>query len=918
VLVGTSGRDRIGGRKRNDRVCGRGGRDRLRGGWGRDLVKGGRGRDKIFGGRHRDRLRGGPGRDNIRAVDGGRDNVDTGSGDDVVRVRDGVRDQIKCGAGDDTAWVDGTDALSNCDTVRLGSGPAGFSLPPWSDALWTDPSNYSTIQTGDLDGDGDAELFGRSHYGIEAYTFDEDLGQWTPLPPLSGGPGLSDAAGWDNPAYYATIQAANLDGGTADEIFARYAGGITAWKYQPATQSWETLPLLNDTRFAPSDDNGYGDPQYYLTFTAADLDGDNADEIVSRGSGGITAWKYNPSASGSWEYIQYSGPDAPSSPGWSDSQYYETFGAANLDGGNADEIFIRGADGILAWKYQPGPGYWQPLPVNYGPVAPSNANGYDDPQYYETFTAADLDGDNADEIVSRGSGGITAWKYDPSASGSWDYIQYSGADAPSSPSWSLPQYYQTFGAGDLDGDGAAEVYARGADGINAWKLGSNGWSLLPIEGDFSDAAGWSFDYYYQTIQTADIGGGSADELLGRFQTGMVTMEFNPTNNSWAGLSAQFPAYTSGDVETAYQAINENIGGTFNPGFDIREQYSGADYQQLVQWHDDAKGMSQPQNVSVAAWKEVKNQILSELTNAEAVAYWYEVYLHNQAEDLYVASSMDTTGDVLDFDVSSNDELAMEEWDLFESILEGVEVLDALPDAAGEASVVLSSLLAGGTSAGFSVEQVNTAVDGVDGTYLEIRQQLQADFGKAIGGLAEAESAINGDHGLQSTVGGLINSGAWTQLSGQNLDTSLAAAERGYSLSVSQTITAAIWIAFRYPDSQYDAECTGGSVDDPCDWQDPNDPNGNWWQLTYTRAASSACETLGYAYGPCQPVHIGLRQQLFGNLSPACKQNWDERSCNLGVPYSDVFYGEHGWQNLPLWTCTDGQIFVSNLSCQQER
>lgn len=803
--------------------------------------------------------------------------------------------------------------------LQGGVGTPAFSLPPWSDGLWTDPSHYETIQTADLDGDGNPELFARASWGVDAWTFDDDLGQWRPLPPLRGP--LTDAGGWDEPPYYRTFQAADLDGDGADEIFVRGAAGLLAWKYEPETQSWRELA----DAFGPSDANDWYQPQYYLTIQAADIDGDGSDEVIGRSAGGLVAWKYD-GDSDSWQFLSNpNGPHAFSDAnGYDQPEFYRTIQAADLDGDGKDEIFGRDASGIIAWDYQPSTESWEePIPLLQGSTAPSDANGWGPPEYYRTIAPADLDGDGADEIFAREADGLVAWKYVPN-SDSWETLpKFTGGGAPSDNNgWISPSQYLTIHAADLNGDGRDEVYGRGAGGITPWELGNSGWTALPTEDDFSDAAGWSQDgYYYRTIQAADVDGDHRAELLGRFLTGMVTVTFDPAANQWSGLSADFPSFAGGDQAAAYAAINAAIGqgqgpveyctGSGNSGFDLRAAYAQASSGQLENWQACVQHMQQPPGVSAQAWSAVQDEVLHELTNAAAVANWYEGYLHDRADDLYIAESMDTSAQTLEFDVQSQQDLDLQEWNLFGSILDGLEVADALPDEAGEASVVLSSLIAGGTSAGLTVDGVGNAVDGIKGTYQAIRQQLQDDFENAVDGLAEAESEINSDYGLQSEVGGLINSGAWTKLSGDDLAISEAAAERAYSISVWQAITPGIWMAYRFPPDH-----AGDYCDPSCDWEDSA---GNWWQLNYNREVSgSNCNSAAYKYGPCGPVDARLRNQLFADMSDACEQTWDETKCGFGVSPQDVFGGQNGWQNLPAWTCGDGEIFVSELSCKQVR
>ena len=66
------------------------------------------------------------------------------------------------------------------DSYTGNCGPM-FAVPTWTDAGgWNDPSQYSTIQLADVDGDGKDELIGRSDAGIQIYRFDTT---WGPVAP---------------------------------------------------------------------------------------------------------------------------------------------------------------------------------------------------------------------------------------------------------------------------------------------------------------------------------------------------------------------------------------------------------------------------------------------------------------------------------------------------------------------------------------------------------------------------------------------------------------------------------------------------------------------------------------------------------------------------------------------------------------
>ena len=54
-------------------------------------------------------------------------------------------------------------------------------MPTWTDAGgWTDPSQYSTIQLADFNGDGRDKLLARNDQGLTIWWFDTSLGQWRP------------------------------------------------------------------------------------------------------------------------------------------------------------------------------------------------------------------------------------------------------------------------------------------------------------------------------------------------------------------------------------------------------------------------------------------------------------------------------------------------------------------------------------------------------------------------------------------------------------------------------------------------------------------------------------------------------------------------------------------------------------------
>jgi hypothetical protein len=114
--------------------------------------------------------------------------------------------------------------------------------------------------------------------------------------------------------------------------------------------------------------------------------------------------------------------------------------------------------------------------------------------------------------------------------------------------WLYEQYYSTIQAADVDGDGQAELLARGPAGMETWRFnsGTDTWEEV-VKGTpaWSDAWGWDYHKYYSTIQAADVDGDGQAELLARGATGMETFHFNADTAAGARPSG-------GDGSLAFQ------------------------------------------------------------------------------------------------------------------------------------------------------------------------------------------------------------------------------------------------------------------------------------------------------------------------------------------------------------------------------
>jgi hypothetical protein len=127
-------------------------------------------------------------------------------------------------------------------------------------------------------------------------------------------------------------------------------------------------------------------------------------------------------------------------------------------------------------------------------------------KYSSTIQLADVNGDGMADLLLRGPKGIlvslsTGNKFLHSSLWSTSFSDASGWGNDAS-------YYGAIRVGDANGDGMADIIARGRDGIHV--LLSNGQSfmqdMLWYHSEFTDRAGYKSPYYGSTLQCADING----------------------------------------------------------------------------------------------------------------------------------------------------------------------------------------------------------------------------------------------------------------------------------------------------------------------------------------------------------------------------------------------------------------------------
>lgn len=347
------------------------------------------------------------------------------------------------------------DGAGNFATATLINGPA------WSDAAgWNQPYRYRGIRYPDLNGDGRSDICGRDMNGVVCHLSTGSGFSTTAI----RGPGLPDAGGWTQERYYSTIQFPDVNGDGKSDCCYRGSGGIyclesvgssfgTTYKPGPSeflNSAWEDVTL-----------------RYWSTIQFPDLNGDGLADVCARGGGGgttgtvpaatgVRCWLKTPTGWGS----AVVGPAWSDNNGWGADKHSSTIRYADVNGDRRADVCARSYLSVGCYLFNgtsfnttgiPGPPFGDP-------------DGWGDPKYYSTIAFPDIDGDGRADVCGRASEGIVC-----AVSNGQGFGPHYNMDADPQPSdaggWDVPQYYATMRWTDFDGDARKDLAIRGGAGV---------------------------------------------------------------------------------------------------------------------------------------------------------------------------------------------------------------------------------------------------------------------------------------------------------------------------------------------------------------------------------------------------------------------------------------------------------------------
>ncbi len=373
-------------------------------------------------------------------------------------------------------------ARSSTDFRCVTAGGATLTIPDLSnDAGFSSESAYSTIRTGDIDGDGLADVCARSTEGVRCFRangagFDAAI----------TGPEWSDAAGWDDIRYFSTFRLADFNGDGRDDACARAGAGL--WCY-PSTGAG-----FGERVDGPgwADSSGWDDPEHYGTIRFGDIDGDGRDDVCARANAGMSCYLSDGNGF----------PTAVSAPAWDDDHdfdqvmYWSTIRLDDVDGDGRAELCAREAEGWRCYRYEAG-SFGEAL---VGPEL-SDASGWNDHSNYATIQQADVDADGDLDVCARANAGVYCWLYQD---GAWA-TRVDGPALSDDGGWDDWAYYSTIRLADVDGDARADLCARYGEGVRCHLSTGTGFGDALEGPEWADALGWDDVAYYSTIRS----GGSA-------------------------------------------------------------------------------------------------------------------------------------------------------------------------------------------------------------------------------------------------------------------------------------------------------------------------------------------------------------------------------------------------------------------------
>lgn len=384
--------------------------------------------------------------------------------------------------------------------LALGDGGFGASTlwhPNYGDDDSWGPESYgSTIQMGDIDGDGLADLCGRGIAGVLCVRSNGsaffDFRLWTPT--------FSDADGGTAPETYGSLRLGDVSGDDLADLCGHRGGGVQCLVSDGVNFGAATTWIGTDWVTSLSAPAG----QLGDTMMLGDIDGDGAHDLCERGAAGVHCALASPAIAAFTHSALRSQAEYSDSLGWGSSEiYWGSLRLADLTGDGQADLCGRGGAGILCLVSMDG--RFNRLNHLISPDF-SNALGFGVVESAVSLQLSDIDGDRRADVCASGATGLVCTVFgDPLEAATpainIDFgIEYDapddryGAAARSSGHWNRASLGTTM-LRDVRGDGtSASVLVAAETDLGSSSPPSGGDELLQFDNfSSSGGAGWSAD-----------------------------------------------------------------------------------------------------------------------------------------------------------------------------------------------------------------------------------------------------------------------------------------------------------------------------------------------------------------------------------------------------------------------------------------
>ena len=314
---------------------------------------------------------------------------------------------------------------------------------------WNGLPYGTTVMLGDVNGDGKADFCGRGSAGIYcSLSLGNGLGRQ-----YLAAPYFSDSDGWANIIYYGSIRLGDVNGDGRADVCGRAQAGIVC---ALSNGLGFGAPVSWSTGFRDAD--GWGRPEYATTIMLGDINGDRRADVCGRGVAGIYCALSTGSAFNALVHAQ---PVFSDANGWNQRTYYGSIKLADVNGDNRADVCGRGVAGIYCALSTGESGTFGAHTL--WTAGYRNLDGWTAPEYGSTIMFGDLNGDKRADVCGRGVEGL----YCSFSNGA----NFTGTVLASdflnnTNGWAHEIYNRAIRLGDLNGDGRADICARGGSGAH--------------------------------------------------------------------------------------------------------------------------------------------------------------------------------------------------------------------------------------------------------------------------------------------------------------------------------------------------------------------------------------------------------------------------------------------------------------------